>query len=97
MMFSVLLFSDISQNYFVRVSPNGTTPSLLNNKRGTWNYVFSKSGKTNGNTPGTATTSTAFTDTYNGTPGTTNYIVTITDSFIGIRNQVTNSIGWGLA
>ena len=53
--------------------------------------------KTNGTTPGTATRSTAFTDTYNGTPGTTNYIVTITDSFIGIRNQVTNSIGWGLA
>jgi len=82
----------------VYLSPNGTTPSLLNNKRGTWSYSFVKSGKTSGTTTGTITTSTSFTDTYNlnGGAGTSDYTLTITDGNTGISNVVRNSVGWGL-
>jgi hypothetical protein len=82
----------------VYLSPNGTTPSLLNNQRGTWSYSFVKSGKTSGTTTGTITTSTSFTDTYNlnGGAGTSNYTLTITDGNTGISNVVINSVGWGL-
>ena len=82
----------------VYLSPNGTTPSLLNNKRGTWNYNFVKTGKTTGTSTGTATTSTSFTDTYNlsGGTGVSNYTLTITDGNTGISNVVRNSVGWGL-
>jgi len=82
----------------VYLSPNGTTPSLLNNKRGTWSYSFVKSGKTTGTSTGTATTSTSFTDSYTlGTPGVSNYVLTITDSNTGIPFTFRNSVGWGLA
>jgi hypothetical protein len=82
----------------VYISPNGTTPSLLNNKRGTWSYTFVKTGRTTGTTTGSTTSSTSFTDSYTlGTPGVTNYTLTIVDSYTGIRNQVTNSVGWGVA
>ena len=81
----------------VYLSPDGTTPSLLNNKRGTWNYNFVKTGKTTGTATGTATTSTSFTDNYTlGTAGVTNYTLTITDSNTGISNVVRNSVGWGV-
>jgi hypothetical protein len=82
----------------VYLSPNGATPSLLNNKRGTWSYSFVKSGKTSGTTTGTITTSTSFTDTYNlnGGAGTSDYTLTITDGNTGISNVVRNSVGWGL-
>ena len=81
----------------VYLSPNGTTPSLLNNKRGTWSYSFVKSGKTTGTSTGTATTSTSFTDSYTlGTAGATNYTLTITDSNTGISNVVKNIVSWGL-
>jgi hypothetical protein len=81
----------------VYISPNGTTPSLLNNKMGTWNYTFVKTGKTTGTTTGTISTSTSFTDTYTlGTAGTTNYSLTITDSNTGIPFTFKNSVGWGL-
>lgn len=82
----------------VYMSPNGTTPSLLQNKRGTWSYTFVKTGKTTGTSTGTATTSTSFTDNYTlGTPGVTNYSLTIVDSLTGISNNVKNSVGWGIA
>jgi hypothetical protein len=82
----------------VYISPNGTTPSLLNNKRGTWNYSFVKSGKTNGTITGTASTSTSFTDSYNtaGGPGITSYTLTITDSNTGILFAFKNAVGWGI-
>jgi hypothetical protein len=82
----------------VYISPNGTTPSLLNNKRGTWNYTFVKAGKTNGTSSGTATSSTSFTDSYNtsGGPGLTNYTLTITDSNTGIPFIFKNIVGWGI-
>ena len=82
----------------VYMSPNGTTPSLLQNKRGTWSYTFVKTGKTTGTSTGSATTSTSFTDNYTlGTPGVTNYSLTIVDSLTGISNNVINSVGWGIA
>jgi hypothetical protein len=83
----------------VYISPNGTSPSLLNNIRGTWSYTFVKTGKTTGTTTGSTTTSTSFTDSYNtsGGPGATNYTLTIVDSNTGISNQIKNSVGWGLA
>lgn len=82
----------------VYMSPNGTTPSLLQNKRGTWSYTFVKTGKTTGTSTGSATTSTSFTDNYTlGTPGVTNYSLTIVDSLTGISNNVKNSVGWGIA
>jgi hypothetical protein len=82
----------------VYLSPNGTTPSLLNNKRGTWSYTFVKSGKTTGTSTGSTTTSTSFTDTYNlsGGAGVSNYALTITDSYTGIKKLFNNSVGWGL-
>jgi hypothetical protein len=82
----------------VYLSPNGTTPSLLKNKRGTWSYTFVKTGKTTGTSTGTTSTSTSFTDTANisVSAGTTNYTLTIVDSNTGISNQVKNSVGWGL-
>ena len=80
----------------VYISPNGTTPSLLNNKMGTWNYTFVKSGKTTGTTTGTITTSTSFTDTATGGAGTTNYTLTITDSNTGIPYAFKNSVVWGI-
>lgn len=81
----------------VYISPNGTTPSILNNKRGTWNYSFVKTGKTTGTDTGTVSTSTSFTDTYNtaGGNGLTNYTLTITDSNTGILFAFKNSVGWG--
>jgi hypothetical protein len=81
----------------VYLSPNGTTPSLLKNQRGTWSYTFVKSGKTTGTSTGSVSTSTSFTDSYTlGTAGTTNYTLTIVDSYTGISNVVRNSVGWGL-
>uniref|UniRef100_A0A6C0KM13 Uncharacterized protein n=1 Tax=viral metagenome TaxID=1070528 RepID=A0A6C0KM13_9ZZZZ len=91
------LFNAVGSNP-VYLSPNGTTPSLLNNKRGNWNYTFVKTGKTTGTATGTATTSTSFTDNYNlsGGVGVTNYTLTITDSNTGISNVVRNSVAWGM-
>ena len=83
----------------VYLSPNGTLPSLLNNKRGTWSYTFVKTGKTTGTSTGTATTSTSFTDSYNlaGGNGTTYYALTIIDIATGIKKLFNNQVGWGLA
>jgi len=83
----------------VYISPNGTTPSLLKNKRGTWNYSFVKTGKTTGTTTGTVSTSTSFTDSYNlsGGAGVTNYTLTIIDINTGILFAFKNSVGWGIA
>lgn len=81
----------------VYLSPNGTTPSLLNNKRGNWSYSFVKTGKTSGTSTGSTTTSTSFTDSYTlGTAGATNYTLTITDDNTGISNVVRNNVFWGL-
>jgi len=81
----------------VYISPNGDTPSVFNNKRGTWSYSFVKTGKTTGTSTGTATTSTSFTDSYTlGTPGATNYALTITDGATGISKLFNNSVWWGL-
>ena len=81
----------------VYLSPNGTTPSLLKNKRGTWSYTFVKTGKTTGTSTSSTSTSTSFTDSYTlGTAGTTNYTLTIVDSYTGISNQVKNNVVWGL-
>jgi len=81
----------------VYISPDGTSPSLLKNKRGTWSYSFVKTGKTTGTTTGTVSTSTSFTDSYTlGTAGSTIYNLTITDSNTGIPFTFRNSVGWGL-
>jgi len=80
----------------VYISPNGTTPSLLNNKRGTWSYSFVKTGKTSGTTIGTISTSTSFTDIATAGAGTTNYTLTITDSNTGIPYSFKNSVIWGI-
>jgi hypothetical protein len=82
----------------VYLSPNGTSPSLLNNQRGTWSYSFVKTGKTTGTSTGSTTTSTSFTDAYNlnGGVGVSNYTLTITDSNTGILNVIRNSVGWGI-
>jgi len=81
----------------VYISPDGNTPSVFNNKRGTWNYTFVKTGKTTGTSTGTATTSTSFTDNYTlGTAGVTNYALTITDGATGISKLFNNVVGWGL-
>jgi hypothetical protein len=80
----------------VYISPNGTTPSVLNNKRGTWNFSFVKTGKTTGTSTGTILTSTSFTDTTTNAPGTTNYTLTITDSNTGILFAFKNSVIWGI-
>lgn len=81
----------------VYISPDGTTPSVFNNKRGAWTYSFVKTGKTTGTSTGTATTSTSFTDNYTlGTAGVTNYALTITDGATGISKLFNNSVGWGL-
>jgi hypothetical protein len=79
----------------VYISPNGTAPSILNNKRGTWSYSFKKTGKTNGTTTGTTSTSTSFTDTAAPGGGTTNYTLTITDGNTGILFAFKNSVTWG--
>ena len=80
----------------VYISSNGTAPSLLNNKRGTWSYTFVKTGKTTGTSTGSTTTSTSFTDGIGSGTGTTNYTLTIVDSNTGISNQVKNSVAWGI-
>jgi len=81
----------------VYISKSGVSPSILNNKRGIWNYTFVKSGKTNGTATGTVSTSTSFTDTYTlGLAGATNYTLTITDSNTGIPFVFKNSVYWGI-
>jgi hypothetical protein len=81
----------------VYISPNGTSPSVLNNQRGTWNYSFVKTGATTGTSTGTTSSSTSFTDTKVGGAGTaTNYALTITDSVTGIKKTFNNIVVWGV-
>jgi hypothetical protein len=89
-----ILWNSVGTNP-VYLSPNGSAPSLLNNKRGTWSYTFQKTGKTTGTSTGSTTTSTSFTDGTTGT-GTTNYTLTIVDNNTGISNQVRNRVVWGI-
>jgi hypothetical protein len=81
----------------VYISPNGTSPSILNNQKGNWTYSFVKTGKTTGTSTGTITTSTSFTDTSTNSTGTTNYTLTITDSNTGVSSAFKNSVVWGIA
>jgi len=80
----------------VFISPNGTSPSILQNQKGSWTYVFVKTGKTNGTSSGTCLTTTSFTDSTSGS-GQTNYTLTITDTNTGIATAFKNSVGWGIA
>jgi hypothetical protein len=80
----------------VYISPNGTSPSILTNQKGTWNYTFVKTGKTTGTSTGTTTTSTSFTDTSTNSPGTTNYNLSIIDSNTGQKYTFLNSVVWGI-
>jgi hypothetical protein len=80
----------------VYISPNGTSPSILNNQKGTWTYSFVKTGKTTGTSTGTVTTSTSFTDTSTNSAGATNYTLTITDGNTGISSAFKNIVIWGI-
>jgi type II secretory pathway pseudopilin PulG len=82
----------------VYISKTGVSPSKLNNKKGTWNYTFVKTGKTTGTSTGTVSTLTSFTDSYNVSrgPGESNYTLTITDTNTGISFAFKNIVGWGI-
>jgi hypothetical protein len=80
----------------VYISPNGATTSILQNQKGSWTYVFLKTGKTTGTTTGTCLTTTSFTDSVSTGTGTTNYYLTITDTNTGIATLFKNSVNWGI-
>jgi hypothetical protein len=80
----------------VYISPNGTSPSVYANQRGTLTYTFTKSGATTGTSTGTASSTTSFTDSKTGGTGTTsNYTLTINDSNTGQQYIYLNSVVWG--